>query len=85
MQRTCELCVNGLEILIVTYFTCEKWCMKAIGVGSGTTLSESSLAGNNKMAGGIAVGGNNYAYNSESSWLAFLCCLSASAGGALFG
>ena len=37
------------------------------------------------MAGGIAAGGNNYEYVSESSWLAFLCCLAASSGGALFG
>ncbi len=37
------------------------------------------------MAGGISAEGNNYDYVSESNWIAFLCCLSASAGGALFG
>ena len=35
--------------------------------------------------GGIAPGGNIYGYNAHWTWTCFFCCLSASAGGALFG
>ena len=35
--------------------------------------------------GGVAGGGNVHGYNAEFNWVCFFCCLSASAGGALFG
>ncbi|KAK9802742.1 hypothetical protein WJX73_006127 [Symbiochloris irregularis] len=37
------------------------------------------------MAGAVAAGGNEYGFEARWTWTVFFCCLSASAGGALFG
>ena len=37
------------------------------------------------MFGLAGSGGNVQGYNAEFTWVAFLCCLMASSGGALFG
>ena len=37
------------------------------------------------MEGGIALGGKSEGLEAQFTWTAFLCCLTAASGGALFG
>ena len=37
------------------------------------------------MEGGVGSGGGGEGYQAQFTWTAFLCCLTAASGGALFG
>ena len=76
---------GGVEDMSWQLPPCRKVQQGLLGVIELSLRSGRNTEARSRKMGGVAGGGNVHGYNAEFNWTCFFCCLSASAGGALFG